>query len=339
MVCDLEKGRAEMPELERQCAEGVAKSCFSLGTMIHGRPWCGPATEKPARIRAWELFEKACLLGDENGCIGLQNGAGTPWTKKGPPTSELEAACDSGVGYACYLRGQQVMDFWESLPDNQNHVIRHALLRASRDAHPWFERGCAEGIQEACFEVAMDLLQGSGAAMDPERAVSLLDVACRDWKAARQPVVGSILSCIWLGLAYRSGDGVAPDRRRGQALLHEACRLDQVGCDELYLVHEPEELRWGLWAIEGFGVFAPAGVTILVTRRRRRSANWLFSLLLAVAALTGLTIACELWHYFTGSPWQSHAWWGVALFPMIVPTWIWLRRKGSDGSTEEQEKP
>jgi hypothetical protein len=325
VVCDLEKARAEMPERERKCNEGDARSCFWLGTVIHGRPWCGTATEKPDRIRAWGLFEKSCLLGDEEGCIGLRNGAGTQWTKKGPPVSELEAACGSGVGYACYLRAQRMMDFWKVLPSHENHVIRHALLRASRDAHPWLERGCAQGIQEACFELALNLQAGSGAAMDPERAVSLLDVACRDWRTRRQPVVGAHLSCIWLGLAYRSGDGIAPDVRRGQALLHEACQLDQVGCEDLFLIHEPEELRWGLWGLESIGALAPGGVAVVVARRRRSGRKWLFPVLLTIATLAGAAIALELWYYFTGSRWQSPLWWAVALVPTVLPVFAWRR--------------
>jgi TPR repeat protein len=239
VVCDLEKARAAMPELELRCAEGDAKSCFVLGTMIHGRPWCGPVTPQPDRIRAWGLFEKACLLGEEESCYALENGAGTRW-RVDAPAAQLEEGCRAEVGYACYLRGQQLKEaFWDSLsPESQEETIRDGLRKAIREAHPWFERACARDIQEGCFEEAWVLMHGPKA----ERAVTLLENACRDWRGRHNRVVDSALSCIWLAKAYEEGLGVARDWQRARTMLHEVCQLDQV-CNDLYLVDSSNRRR------------------------------------------------------------------------------------------------
>lgn len=327
VVCDLEKWRAEMPRLEQQCAQGVAKSCFVLGTLVHGRPWCGPVTPQPDRIRAWGLFEKACMLGEEEGCIALGNGAGTRW-RVDAPVAQLEEGCSADVGYACYLRGQRIKeDFWDSLPpESAEETIRDGLRTAMRNAHPWFERACARGVQEGCFEEAFLVMYGP----NPERAVTLLEQACGDWRANRKPVVGSVLSCLSLAEAYEEAYG---DRPRAHALRHDVCREDQL-CNALYLVASSDHRAW-LWSLEYTAAAATNGLALWLMRRRRPTAKWHFPLLLAVATLAGLSIAWELWYYFTGSPWQSTAWWAVAPVPVVLPLWFWIRQLHSPHVTSD----
>ncbi|HTM44960.1 MAG TPA: hypothetical protein VL137_08400, partial [Polyangiaceae bacterium] len=114
VFCDLDAARREMPQLERECDQGNARSCFNLGTEIHGRPWCGPATPKPQRIHAWGLFEKACLGGFDDACDDLFYRT-FPLQSYPATTTELEAACQQGVGFACYQRADQLNREWIDL--------------------------------------------------------------------------------------------------------------------------------------------------------------------------------------------------------------------------------
>lgn len=328
-VCDLDKARREMPDLEQQCSKGVAESCFSLGTMIHGRPWCGPATIEPQRIRAWGLFEKACMLGNEDGCFALGNGAGTPFVSEAA-NEELDRGCTNGVGYACSLRGERVMDFWPTLPpDPPGNTIREALIGATHEAYPWFRRACELGVQEGCFQQALALQRGVGLPHEHEQAAKLLAEACRDQRTNHRPLVSPTLACIWLGLAYERGLGLPRDHQRGHELLHESCRIEQVCDDALFLVAERKR-RSSIWMLEAMSALAPNVWLLWAKRRRRRVTGWLWALLLCTGALAGLSIAWELFFYFTGSRYASLAWWSLALLPVIYPlAWPTLRSRST----------
>jgi hypothetical protein len=237
------------------------------------------------------------------------------------PAAQLEEGCRAEVGYACYLRGQQLKEaFWDSLsPESQEETIRDGLRKAIREAHPWFERACARDIQEGCFEEAWVLMHGPKA----ERAVTLLENACRDWRGRHNRVVDSALSCIWLAKAYEEGLGVARDWQRARTMLHEVCQLDQV-CNDLYLVDSSNRRRW-IWSLEYSAAMAANGFALFLLRRHRPAAKWHFPLLLTIALLAGLSIAWELWYYFTGSRWQSPLWWAVAVVPALFPLFAWRR--------------
>jgi hypothetical protein len=324
VVCDLEKARAEMPELERRCTEGDAKSCFELGTYIHGRPWCGPVTAEPQRIRAWGLFEKACLLGYDDVCDDLFYRT-YPLRRDYPATiEELDVACAGGVGFACLQRGEHIHgklgEAWEAAVDRKEFFRRFDEL--DRESYPWYQRGCKLGISTSCEHEAIQLRDGRGISADPVRAVKMLDDACRRHRAHPKDFVTSSLGCLWLAQSYDEGLGVARDWQRSRTIRHEVCRLDKL-CDDLFLVPSSDLRQW-VWALEYTAAAASNGLALL-WRRRRSAGKRMFPLLFYVASVAGLSIAWELWYYFTGSNLQSPAWWAVALVPVLLPLWVWIR--------------
>jgi hypothetical protein len=242
-------------------------------------------------------------------------------------TEELESACTQGVGYACFVRGDRIMDFWDSLPpDPENDLIHDTLIQATHDAQPWFERACPRGIQEACFREALALQTGGGVTKDPERAARLLTEACRDLRAHGSPVVSSFLSCEWLGEAYEKGLGVPLDHQRGHELLHEACLVDYVGCDEMYLIRDQPKLRWFVWILEAIGALAP-NLFAAFAPLRRRPTQWLSCAPLCMSVIAGLSIAGEFWFYLIGSRLASVGWWALAPLPALFPLWAQLKNR------------
>lgn len=89
------------------------------------------------------------------------------------------------------------------------------------------ERSCEDGVQEACFRLALKLEGGHGVARDSGRARALLVAACDE---------DYLVACTMVGLAYALGDklGVEQDDDRALSYFRRACDGGEpTGCGSL----------------------------------------------------------------------------------------------------------
>ncbi len=162
-----------------------------------------------------------------------------------PPAPEPEPgedACAKGNARECLHAGDHLRDFTAD-------KAREAQL---------YERACAGGVLEGCYELGVHHQRGQGVAHDDAHARRLYDRACRggvleacanlgwyygpgrgasrDYARARQlddrACAGGVLKgCANLAALYRTGHGVVRDYSRTRELFERACTDDvDEGC-------------------------------------------------------------------------------------------------------------
>jgi TPR repeat protein len=122
--------------VERECADGNAKSCTSHGTH-HAYGTMGRTQDHAAAL---PILQKACDLGDPEGCkalgVMLEHGRGAP--KDLVRALDLYiAACGDGVGLACQYAG----DF---------HRHGRGVPVDTTAASEWYAKACAAGVTSSC---------------------------------------------------------------------------------------------------------------------------------------------------------------------------------------------
>ncbi len=161
------------------------------------------------RAKACLYFDKACELGNPEGCANLAiqyvllgRSEAEPYANRA--LAHLEAASASMtnarvyyiLGCACDLGRGRAMD--------------------KTKARQFYEQGAVLGDVEACQKLGRMLLAGEGGSPDHTVAAHWLQKAAdgRDGP-----------SCLYLAKLYHTGDGVPRDEQRATALLEKACDL------------------------------------------------------------------------------------------------------------------
>ncbi|MFO0585604.1 MAG: sel1 repeat family protein [Anaeromyxobacter sp.] len=186
--------------LERACDAGVGWACGELGLFLlrrgegeRGRAalreGCaiGSGAACTARLAdvadpeaARRLAERACDLGDVDGCVALA--ARTPG---GPAPATLDRACRLGSSEACAALGAEGLGKRCDGGDGAACLQLGVLLEEGRvmraegaAAAARYERACAVGKAEACWRLGRLHRIGAGVAHDEARARKLLSGAC-----------------------------------------------------------------------------------------------------------------------------------------------------------------
>jgi TPR repeat protein len=208
----VEAGGAE-PDLERAmalyeltCHGGVAGGCTAWGRLLLD----GELPE--ADIRGALLFERACLLGDAEGCgyLGLAHLQGRGVERDQQRAAHLlDQACREGADVGCV--------FWAEM-------LRDGLVEGGGDevlerAVSLFTEGCDGGQGRACHDLGLAYASGEGLEQDQEQALAHFERACQ---------LGFLEGC-------RQGSRLQRDERprRAVQLLGRACAAEDAGaCDE-----------------------------------------------------------------------------------------------------------
>lgn len=124
-------------DTERECSEGVAKSCTSLG--VHYA--FGTYGRTVDYGMAHKLFTKSCNAGDPAGChelgVLLEHGRGTT-VDHGRARALYEKACDGGQAASC----EYVGDYLAS--------GRGGVTKDQAAASAWYAKACAAGQKSSC---------------------------------------------------------------------------------------------------------------------------------------------------------------------------------------------
>jgi TPR repeat protein len=188
--------------LLESCRADATDACLALARRFHG----GHEVPRDGEL-AVRLFDWACDAGEAMACVELGGryymGFDVP-ADLGRALDLLERACAGDAADACLVAGRMRRDGVGSERDREA-------------ASALFERGCALGLPTACDERGRTAQPGRNEALLPDLAPTVLR------EAARSCDSGAMVPCHRLALAYREGDGVAPDTARADALDDEAC--------------------------------------------------------------------------------------------------------------------
>ncbi|MEZ4367339.1 MAG: hypothetical protein R2939_13795 [Kofleriaceae bacterium] len=201
-----------------------------------------------ANTAAMSLYQRACTLGDLDGCLNLADlhvrsldhaGAMPIW----------RTACDGGSGRACYYAAERLVDgtLGAPAPDAAAPLFARALAlltpdcpRSSRScfvlglqhargqgtpqdfaaAFRAFDQGCDGGSGDACLRVAIAHDYGQGTRQDKARAIAAYDRTCREFDNAS--------ACHDLALTILETPD--PDHARVAAAARRGCDLDAQLC-------------------------------------------------------------------------------------------------------------
>ncbi len=247
---DLEAGAAIY---DKACHEGKhLGSCRNLG-VAYLEGW-GVVRES---AKARELFEYACLRGDQMACVDLSglNARGVGGSQDTTRALKLaREACHQSLASGCSKLG----DFYfEGLGVEANEAR----------ALEFYTRACELGEPFGCVREGWMHEHARGTERDVHRAAALYRLNCQDKGDAQacgylgamhhfgrgmtrnttqaaehyqRACEGSIaFACRNLGVLYGAGDGVPQDKGQALRLLEKACGLGQQdGCADLALIYE-----------------------------------------------------------------------------------------------------
>ncbi len=203
--------RRAQPLLARACDRGVAAACLAVADLLTGKaPYLQRDIGPGAGARIAATYRRACTLGQPDGCVEtarLRLGAG----ESREAASLLEPLCRRGHARAC-------------------RFLAHALTTGGTGPQPpgvasALGSACKGNLAEACVELGLLMIDGSGVPADPAGAGRLFDSACQ---------AGNLRGCGALGLSALHGKGVARDVRRAAELLARGCHAgDPDACEVL----------------------------------------------------------------------------------------------------------
>jgi len=213
--------RLSLVLLAVSCAENAGRSGLQpQGPGPRPEAWDVPADSTP-RARA-RVMRQRCNEGDEESCIKvaqaiLQGRAGAQ--RDAPLASQiLDASCGRGGARSCFELARLVVR-------GSIGVVADEQRARSLAAH-----SCRAGVSEAC---AFDELVKRSA--PPLRE---LEAGCA--RGAK-----GVSDCMWAGMKYLQGDGVARDIPRGISILEEMCgrgygpACENAGAARSALLHDP----------------------------------------------------------------------------------------------------
>ena len=115
----------------RSCETGEAIACSTYATIIENKP---DGKSVAAQVKALEYVDKACKMGDVNGCTRANRlRAALPRDAVEPSGPDLIRACEAGRASAC-----------------SRHAYNLGVQKKWKEAIPYAQRGCALGDRTAC---------------------------------------------------------------------------------------------------------------------------------------------------------------------------------------------
>ncbi len=263
-LADPAAGEAMLTAMCDGGALGAAFACTTLGNDILYGPAFGTraATEPAAEpsvtsAAALPFFEKACALGDENGCYTVQSlkdpYASAPaadamapaYTRTPEELAALEARCQQSDKDACYDLGN-AYNYGEGVTFDVNKAtgyyraacyLKHAAAcgvwgdvarygetdGAMLSAASAYREGCALGLGWTCLEAGFLILDGAfGGVPAPQQAFWEFDNGCK---------LGHQDSCLQAGISLDRGDPGYTDPNQALAYFEVACNQGYTrGC-------------------------------------------------------------------------------------------------------------
>lgn len=198
---------------------------------------------------AARLLDRACALGQAQGCSNLAGLYHEPGTGRTEPQRALKLyarSCELGLASGCMAVGGMVSDgrlmpadatraaaMYEQACTHKDalgcftagmvHSEGRGVARSTELAAERFDRACALGHATGCFNAGILLFRERGAKPgDNERAAQYFGRACDGQEAA---------GCLRLGIASLRGLGTSADAQAAKDLFDRACRAgDEDGC-------------------------------------------------------------------------------------------------------------
>lgn len=238
------EGRAKNPDpakaidlLEDACGKKLGMACTQLG-FVHLRGRGGIEADAGQAIT---FYDRACTLGDLDGCIGAAemhaSGVVSGKVEHEKAVPLLDRACKAGSGRACHLLAGKY-DFALGVAEDK---AKAAALYTK--AFGMLEAECGKGVGASCDLVGVMYRDGSGVAYDIAKAVAAFGKGCDG---------GAGDACYHLGLLTHNGTGVAADLPAAYALYEKAClRYDHAdGCFEAGAILALDQLQGDLAKLE-----------------------------------------------------------------------------------------
>ena len=151
--------------LQRGCDGGHRDNCNALARIY------SKEDSEDNRVRARELFERACELESPAGCGSLafyyRDGTGGKTQDLRRSRELFEEACDGDIPWACRELGQHLR---QALGGEVDHERANKVLRKS----------CDDEDLLGCFRLARQYLNGNGAERDLARARQIFRRGCRE---------------------------------------------------------------------------------------------------------------------------------------------------------------
>lgn len=219
----------------RTCNAEVGKGCTRLAELQL-------LLDEPDQKEVQRLFDRACDLGDADGCLEAGSrwaaGTGVEEASKKEALSRWEKACAGGVARGCASLGLNLVLGLEVKkdPDRGQKLLLQACNAS--DAHACkdlgglhlaelvpepdpkkgvvlLENACNLGYGDGCNELAVAHAQElAGLTRDASTIARLFSKACR---------LASPAGCSNYGIALFAGDGVEADAAAGRKHLEMAC--------------------------------------------------------------------------------------------------------------------
>lgn len=198
-------------ECQSACDAGDAPSCTKLAKRYdEGKG----VTADPDKAK--DLFDRACLKKDPEGCYQLALG----WGNDAEKLENYANACDAGWAEACTNLGARY---------GNGKGVTADPVRARELA----EKACKGGDSMGCANLGLYLRDGMGGPKDLPRAATVLRQAC---DASEGP------ACNRLASMYDNGTGMPEDNAVARKIYTRACDLDAAtGCNDLGVMYDKGE--------------------------------------------------------------------------------------------------
>jgi TPR repeat protein len=244
--------RDDLPACERACNEASDAAACLVIAVLHEGGRNGRAIDYSASQAA---FQRACDLGDADGCAGV--GLGYAWglAREDDPergVSLLADACAKGSARGCFGladahnngRGasydpvralalfEQACEAGELRACADAGIHHQYGIRTEVDAAKataLYRRACTDDELNGCVNLAWARLEGElGLAADPAQAFAEFERLCADASPA---------GCYGAGFTYQRGQGTEPDFAKARARFDWACDHEYLtGCTDLAMM-------------------------------------------------------------------------------------------------------
>ena len=219
-TCDVEPARV--------CDARTAPACTSRALDL----WASGGA--PMIARASALFDRACTLGDAQGChfagrLAL-DGHGIP-RDPARGLALLEKGCDGGVLMSCDVLARYLATHPSAKAPPSDDDDSDGDASVPGEKRFALQAECLRGVANSCFYVGLNFERGvSGFPKDYARGAASYARGCD---------LGEVVSCNNLGNDYYYGDGVPQDYAQSAHYYGKACSGGEaVGCANVGFITE-----------------------------------------------------------------------------------------------------
>ncbi|HEX2881785.1 MAG TPA: tetratricopeptide repeat protein, partial [Polyangiaceae bacterium] len=189
--------------LNKACGPEAPGACSDLAIAQLATKQALPEPEQSKLyVQASTLFERACQLGEPNGCFNLGNlyyaGRGVSENKQ-RAFSLFEQACNAGKAAGCINAGTMYDD-------------GEGVTAEPPKAFALFKKACEGNEAVGCSNLAFMLGEGRGATADQAAAAQTYERAC---------TLGSAKACEYAGMRFQRGQGVSVDLGHARKLFEQ----------------------------------------------------------------------------------------------------------------------